>query len=88
VHDREPVIYSAFFTASSATKVALQVFANAWYIVQTQPFGAPPYLGMPRSLCNFVTSLHAAAGDKACKPTHGAAPPSLDRAKGNEARVK
>jgi hypothetical protein len=44
---REPVVHSTFFTAPSATKVAHQVFSNAWYIVQTQPLGAPLYLGMP-----------------------------------------
>jgi hypothetical protein len=47
VHDREPVTYGAFFTVPSVTKVARQVFTNAWYIVQTQPIGAPLYLGMP-----------------------------------------
>ena len=39
VHDREPVMYSAFFTASSATQVIQQEFANAWYIVRTQHSG-------------------------------------------------
>jgi hypothetical protein len=47
VGDREPVPYSAFFTAPAATKVAHQVFTNAWYIVRTQPLGASLYLGMP-----------------------------------------
>jgi hypothetical protein len=47
VHDREPVAYGSFFTVPSLVKVARQVFTNAWYIVQTQPLGAPLYLGMP-----------------------------------------
>jgi hypothetical protein len=48
VHDREPAAYGgAFFTVHSAVKVAQQVFTNAWYIVQTQPIGAPLFLGMP-----------------------------------------
>lgn len=48
VHDREPAAYSGpFFTVHSAVKVAQQVFTNAWYIVQTQPIGAPLFLGMP-----------------------------------------
>jgi hypothetical protein len=47
VHDREPGAYGAFFTVHSAVKVAQQVFTNAWYIVQTQPIGAPLFLGMP-----------------------------------------
>jgi hypothetical protein len=46
VGDREPV-HTAFFTAASATKVAHQVFTNAWYIARTQPIGTPLYLGMP-----------------------------------------
>jgi hypothetical protein len=47
VGDREPTAYASFFTALGATKVAHQVFTNAWYIVRTQPVGAPLYLGMP-----------------------------------------
>jgi hypothetical protein len=57
IHDREPVTYGTFFTVPSATKVAQQVFANAWYIVQTQPMGAPLFLGMP---------AHCAASFRAC----------------------
>jgi len=47
VGDLEPAAYGSFFTALGATQVARQVFTNAWYIVQTQPIGAPLYLGMP-----------------------------------------
>jgi len=47
VFDREPVTSAALFTASSATRVAHQVFTNAWYIARTQPIGAALYLGMP-----------------------------------------
>jgi hypothetical protein len=49
VRDREqaPVAFSKFFTAPSMTRVARHVFTNAWYIVQTQPLGAPLFLGMP-----------------------------------------
>lgn len=54
VGDREPITYTAFFTASVATKVAHQVFTNAWYIARTQPIGAPLYLGMPTHCANFV----------------------------------
>ncbi len=57
VHDREPDTYNVFFTAPTVTNVARQVFANAWYIVQTQPLGAPLYLGMP---------AHCAALFRAC----------------------
>ena len=51
---REPVVHSTFFTAPSATKVAHQVFSNAWYIVQTQPLGAPLYLGMPAHCASLL----------------------------------
>jgi hypothetical protein len=47
VGDREPVSYTAFFTASGATKLAHQVFTNAWYIARTQRLATPLYLGMP-----------------------------------------
>jgi hypothetical protein len=51
VHDREPVdyagAYGTFFTVPGAAKVAQQVFTNSWYIVQSQPIGAPLFLGMP-----------------------------------------
>jgi hypothetical protein len=47
IGDREPLGHASFFTAPSTTKVAHQVFTNAWYIVRTQPIGAPLYLGMP-----------------------------------------
>jgi hypothetical protein len=49
VRDREqaPIAYSKFFTAPTVTQVARNVFTNAWYIVQTQPLGAPLFLGMP-----------------------------------------
>jgi hypothetical protein len=47
VGEREPAPYSSFFTANDATRVAHQIFTNAWYIVRTQPIGAPLYLGMP-----------------------------------------
>lgn len=57
IHDREPITYNAFFTVPSATKVAQQVFTNAWYIVQSQPIGAPLFLGMP---------AHCAALFRAC----------------------
>jgi hypothetical protein len=57
IHDREPVNYGAFFTVPGATKVAQQVFTNAWYIVQSQPIGAPLFLGMP---------AHCAALFRAC----------------------
>lgn len=57
IHDREPITYSTFFTVPSATKVAQQVFTNAWYIVQSQPIGAPLFLGMP---------THCAALFRAC----------------------
>ncbi len=49
VGDREPDAIAAFFSVSWATDVARQVFNNAWHIVQTQPLGAPLYLGMPAS---------------------------------------
>jgi hypothetical protein len=54
VGDREPVNYTAFFTALGATKVAHQVFTNAWYIARTQPIGAPLYLGMPLHCANLL----------------------------------
>lgn len=57
VSDHEPIIHTAFFTAAGASKVAHQVFTNAWYIVQTQPIGTPLYLGMP---------THCAALLRAC----------------------
>jgi hypothetical protein len=57
VHDREPITYGTFFTVPNATKVAQQVFTNAWYIVQSQPIGAPLFLGMP---------AHCAASFRAC----------------------
>jgi hypothetical protein len=44
---REPATHSPFFTANTTTKVARQIFINAWYIVRTQPLGAPLCLGMP-----------------------------------------
>jgi hypothetical protein len=51
VHDREPTAYAGaygtFFTVPGAAKVAQQVFTNSWYIVQSQPIGAPLFLGMP-----------------------------------------
>jgi hypothetical protein len=47
VGDREPGAYSAFFSVPGAVNVAHQIFTNAWYIVRTQPSGAPLYLGMP-----------------------------------------
>ncbi len=49
VRDREqaPVVYSRFFTAPGVIQVARHVFTNAWYLVQTQPMGAPLFLGMP-----------------------------------------
>jgi hypothetical protein len=30
------------------------VFTNAWYIVRTQPIGAPLYLGMPAHCANLL----------------------------------
>jgi hypothetical protein len=47
IGDREPIAYGTCFTALRATNVAQQVFSNAWYIVRTQPVGAPIFLGMP-----------------------------------------
>jgi hypothetical protein len=47
VGDREPAVYGSFFTTNSVTRVAHQIFTNTWYIVRTQPIGAPLYLGMP-----------------------------------------
>ena len=54
VCDREPVTYTAFFTAAGAAKVAHQVFTNAWYIVRTQPLGAGLYLGMPSHCASLL----------------------------------
>ena len=54
VGDREPVAYTGFFTALGATKVAHQVFTNAWYIARTQPIGAPLFLGMPSHCANLL----------------------------------
>ena len=54
VGDREPTAYVSFFTAPGAMKVAHQVFTNAWYIVRTQPVGAPLYLGMPGQCANLL----------------------------------
>jgi hypothetical protein len=42
-----PDAYTPFFTIPGATKVAHQVFTNAWCIAQTQPVGAGMFLGMP-----------------------------------------
>lgn len=47
ISDREPLSYTALLPASSAVRVAHQVFTNAWYIVRAQPTGAPLFLGMP-----------------------------------------
>ena len=54
IGDREPAAYTAFFTALGATKVAHQVFTNSWYIVRTQPLGAPLFLGMPAHCANLL----------------------------------
>jgi hypothetical protein len=54
VSDREPVAYTAFLTTAAATKVANQLFTNAWYIVRTQPLGAALYLGMPPYCANLL----------------------------------
>jgi len=54
VGDREPAPYASFFTGLNATKVAHQVFTNAWYIVRTQPIGAPLYLGMPAHCASLL----------------------------------
>jgi hypothetical protein len=54
VGDREPAAFASFFTALGATKVAQQVFSNAWYIVRTQPLGAPLYLGMPPQCAHLL----------------------------------
>jgi hypothetical protein len=54
IGDREPATYASFFTAIGATKVAHQVFINAWYIARTQPIGAPLYLGMPAHCANSL----------------------------------
>jgi hypothetical protein len=56
VGDREPASYTAFFTALGATKVAHQVFTNAWYIARTQPIGAPLFLGMPSHCANLLAA--------------------------------
>jgi hypothetical protein len=54
VADREPTAFGSFFTAPSAVKVAHQIFTNAWYIVRTQPIGAPLFLGMPQHCVNLL----------------------------------
>jgi len=54
IGDREPAPYASFFTVPGATNVAHQVFTNAWYIVRTQPIGAPLYLGMPAYCVNLL----------------------------------
>jgi hypothetical protein len=54
IGDREPAAHASFFTAPGTTKVAHQVFTNAWYIVRTQPIGAPLYLGMPAHCANLL----------------------------------
>jgi hypothetical protein len=57
VGDCEPVNHTDFFTVAGASKVAHQVFTNAWYIARTQPIGTPLFLGMP---------AHCAALLRAC----------------------
>jgi len=54
VGDREPMTYTAFFTSQSASRVAHQVFTNAWYIARTQPLGTPLYLGMPAPCASLL----------------------------------
>ncbi len=54
IGDREPAAYASFFTALGATKVAHQVFTNSWYIVRTQPLGAPLFLGMPAHCASLL----------------------------------
>jgi hypothetical protein len=54
VGDREPAGHTALFAGSAATKVAHQVFTNAWYIVRTQPLGGALYLGMPPHCANLL----------------------------------
>lgn len=47
VRDREPGALTPFFTVPGTTKLAQQVFNNAWYMVRAQPAGVPLFLGMP-----------------------------------------
>jgi hypothetical protein len=55
LNDRAPV-YGGFFTGNGVTRLAHQVFVNAWYIVKTQPVGAPLYLGMPTECASLLSA--------------------------------
>jgi hypothetical protein len=54
VSDREPVSYTAFFTAFGAAKVAHQAFVYAWHIARTRRLGAPMHLGMPEHCASLL----------------------------------
>ncbi len=47
VADREPVAGAAFFTVPGVTRLAHQIFNNAWYMARMQPVGVTLFLGMP-----------------------------------------
>jgi hypothetical protein len=52
--EREPTSFGTFFTAPRTSRVANQVFNNAWYLTRSQPMGAPLFLGMPLYCANLL----------------------------------
>jgi hypothetical protein len=51
---RAPVVFGKFFTAPTLIEVARQVFTHAWHIAQSQPIGAPLFLGMPATCVSLL----------------------------------
>jgi hypothetical protein len=54
VEDREPNAFASFFTVPGISKLAHQVFTNAWYMARTQPAGVPLFLGMPAACAALI----------------------------------